>query len=71
LLSAGDASAYPFVLQRVPEPVGVIATILEQPVDLWQAAEQRPRADVVASVVAALSASSFRLWRSVIEYELL
>jgi hypothetical protein len=48
LLSARDAGAYPLVFQRISEPVGVISTIPEQPIDLWQAAEPRPRADVVA-----------------------
>ena len=37
-------------LQRFPEPVGVIAAIPEQPIDLWEAAEQRPRSDVVADL---------------------
>lgn len=50
MLSAGDAGLYPFVFQRVPEPVGVIATIPEQPVDFWQVAEQSPRADVIADL---------------------
>ena len=50
LLSVGDAGAYPFVFLRFSEPVGVIAAISEQPVDFWEAAEQRPRADVVADL---------------------
>ena len=50
LLSTGDAGSYPLVLQRFPEPVGVIAAIPEQPIDLWEAAEQRPRSDVVADL---------------------
>ncbi len=50
LISAGDAGAYPFVLQRFPKPVRVIAAIPEQPFDLWQAAEQRPRAYVVTDL---------------------
>ena len=50
MLSTRDAGAYPFVFQRFSEPVGVIATIPEQPVDIRQAAEQCPRADVVADL---------------------
>lgn len=34
LLSAPDTGAYPIVCQCVAEPVGVIAAISEQPVDL-------------------------------------
>lgn len=34
LLSARDTGAYPIVCQCVAEPVGVIAAISEQPVDL-------------------------------------
>ncbi len=48
LHSAGGSGAYPFVLQRFPEPGSVITSIPEQPFDLWQAAEQRPCADIVA-----------------------
>jgi len=50
LLPAWDAGTYPFVLQRFSEPVGVISAIPEQPVDLWQAAQQRSRADVIADL---------------------
>ena len=50
LLSTGNAGSYRFVLQRFTEPVGVVAAIPEQPIDLWQAAEQRSRSDVVAGL---------------------
>lgn len=50
LLSAGDAGAYPFVFQRVSEPVGVIAPVPEQPFHVWQATQQSPCADVVADL---------------------
>lgn len=50
LLSPGDAGAYPFILQRFSEPIGVIAAIPDQPVDFWEAAEQRPCAGVVANL---------------------
>ena len=56
LLSTRNAGAYPFVFNSISEPVGVIATIPKQPiatipkqpVDLWQAAEQCSRIDIVA-----------------------
>ena len=41
-----------FVPQRFPEPVGVRAAVSEQPVDMWQAARQCPRADVVVTCPA-------------------
>jgi len=50
LLSVRDTGTYPFVLQRFSEPVGVISAIPEQPVDPWQAAQQRLRADVIADL---------------------
>ena len=50
LLSTWDAGAYSFVFQRVAEPVCIIAAIPEQPVNSGQAAEQSPRADVVADL---------------------
>ncbi len=43
----------PFVLQRFSEPVGIIAAIPEQPFGIWKAAEQRPRADVVAHLTGS------------------
>ncbi len=49
LLSAGDAGAYPFVFQRVSEPVGVIAPVPEQPFHVWQATQQSPCADTRSS----------------------
>lgn len=39
---------YPLVLHRFSEPVGVVASVAKKPSDLGQAAEQRPRSDVVA-----------------------
>ena len=39
-LSPKDAGAYPPVLQRVSEPVGIIAAISEQPFDVRQAAKR-------------------------------
>ena len=48
LLPTGDASAYPLVLQRLSQPVSVITTIAEQPFDLRQAAEKRPRSNIIA-----------------------
>ena len=50
LLSTRDTGAYPFVFQRFSEPVSVIATISEQPFDVWQAAEQCPCADIIADL---------------------
>ncbi len=50
LLSAWDAWAYPFVLQRFSEPIGIIAAISEHPVYVRQTAQKRPRANVVADL---------------------
>jgi len=36
------------VLQGFPEPIGVVAPVPEQPVDIWQTAQQGPRPDVIA-----------------------
>jgi len=44
--------AYPFVLQRISEPIGVVAPIAEQPVDIGQAAEQRSRPDVITDLAS-------------------
>ncbi len=49
-LPAWDAGAYPIVFQRFSEPVGVIAAIPEQPIDIGQAAQQRSGHDVVADL---------------------
>lgn len=43
LLPPGDAATYPFVFQRVPKSVSVIAANSEQPVAHWETAEQGPR----------------------------
>jgi hypothetical protein len=50
LLPARDAGAYPFVFQRFPEPIGVIAAIPEQPIGIRQAAQQCPCPDVIADL---------------------
>ena len=41
-----DASGF----QRIPEPIGVIAAIAEQPLCLWQLIEQGCRAGIVADL---------------------
>ena len=64
LLPAGDARAYPFVLQRFSEPVGVVAAIPKQPVDFWKAAEQRPCPDVIADLSGVTNRSIGRPWLS-------
>jgi len=48
LFSARDAGAYTLVLQGFPKPIGVVAPVPEQPVDIWQTAQQGPRPDVIA-----------------------
>lgn len=48
LLPAGDAGPYPLVLQRLSQPVSIITAIAKQLPDVWQAAEQRPCADIIA-----------------------
>lgn len=50
LLSAGDAGAYAFVLQRFSEPISVVTPIPEQPVRIRPAAEQCPCPDVIADL---------------------
>ena len=47
---AGDAGAYPFVFQRVPEPFGAIVAIIEQPVHVWQTAVQSPSTGLIANL---------------------
>ena len=49
-LPAGNAGLYPLVFQRFPEPVSVIATVGQQPLRLWQAAQQGRRTGVVADL---------------------
>jgi hypothetical protein len=49
-LPAWDAGLYPFVFQRFPEPVSVIAPVSQQPVCLRQAAQQGDRTGVVANL---------------------
>jgi hypothetical protein len=47
-LPAWNAGLYPFVFQRFPEPVSVITAVGQQPIRIWQAAQQGRRAGVVA-----------------------
>lgn len=47
-LPARDAKTYLLVLQGFTEPIGIIATISEQPLHVGQPADQGTRADVVA-----------------------
>lgn len=42
--------AYPLVLKHVSEPIRILATAPEKPVDVWQAAQQSPCADVVTDL---------------------
>ena len=46
----GNAGLYPFVFQRFSEPVSVITPVGQQPLRLWQAAQQRRRAGVIADL---------------------
>ncbi len=48
--SARDAGLYPFVFQRISEPISVIAAICEQPICLRQFAHQGRCARVVADL---------------------
>ena len=50
LFSTGDAGAYPFVFQCFSEPIGVVTTISEQPINFWQAANESSRANVIADL---------------------
>ncbi len=59
LLATGDAGSHPIVLRCFSEPIGVIAVFSEHAFDVCQTAEQRACPDIVASLVAALSARSF------------
>ena len=52
LFSTGDAGAYALVFQSFYEPVGVIATISEQPFDLLQAFERCPCANVITDLTS-------------------
>jgi hypothetical protein len=49
-LPARDAGACPLVFQRIPEPVGIVATVGDLPFSGRQAAQQGCRADVVADL---------------------
>ena len=49
-LPAWDARCYPFVFQRISEPVGIIAPVGQQPIGGWQAAEQGRSAGIVADL---------------------
>lgn len=50
LFLAGDAGSNALVLQRFPEPVGIVAAITEKPFEVRQAAEQSPCADIFADL---------------------
>ncbi len=50
LFPPGNTGAYPFVLQCFSEPVRVMAAIPEQPINIWNAVQQRPCTDVVADL---------------------
>ncbi len=50
LLPARDAGAHPFVFERLPEPIAIIATIPEQPIDIRQTAQRGPCSDVIADL---------------------
>ena len=49
-LPSGDARLYPFVFQRFPKPVGIIASVCQQPFRRGQTAQQGRRAGVVADL---------------------
>ncbi len=49
-LPAGDAWAYPLVFQCLPEPVGIVTPVGDQPFRCGQAAQQGRRAGVVADL---------------------
>ena len=49
-LPARNAGLYPLVFQCFSEPVGVISPVSEQPICLWQAAQQRRRAGVITDL---------------------
>ena len=42
LFPARDAGAYPFVFQRFSEPIGIVAAVAEQPVDIGQYCSSMP-----------------------------
>lgn len=44
------------------EPIGVVSTVPQQPVDHWKAAEQRPRPDVVADLSPVTNRLIGRPW---------
>ena len=67
-LAAWDAGLDAFGLECVPEPVGVVAAVPEQPLRLRHVIEQRCRAGVVADVArgheeAQGGGRSHRRWR--------
>jgi hypothetical protein len=53
-LPAGNAGLYPLVFQRFPELVSVITTVGQQPLRLWQAAQQGRRTGVFADRLAVM-----------------
>lgn len=50
LLAAGNTGPYHLVFQPLSEPVGVVASVAKMPIDLGQAAEQRPCSDIAADL---------------------
>ncbi len=51
LFPAKEAGAYPFIFQHFPEPISVISSISEQPVDIRQVAQQHSHADIVTDLL--------------------
>lgn len=48
----GMQGSIPFRLQSVPEPIGVIAPVVQQPSRLWQIVQQRGRTGVIADLAS-------------------
>ncbi len=49
-LPARDAGPYPLAFQRIPEPVGIITPVGQQPLRPWRTAQQGRRAGVIADL---------------------
>jgi hypothetical protein len=45
-----DAGLYPFVIQRISEPVGIMAAVGQQLIRLWQAVQKRSRSRIIADL---------------------
>lgn len=50
LFPARDAREYPFVFQGLSEPVGVVSSVPEQPIDIMQVSQQPPWSGVIADL---------------------